>query len=268
MKTSMEALIHHFKLYTEGFRVPEGEVYAAIEAPKGEFGVYLVSDGSNKPYKAKIRAPGFPHMAAMDHLVARPPTGRCRSAIIGSLDVVIWGDRPVSLRRLHHTQPESFRFHPGQPGLGSMEQIREIPGGPPGQRRDPAAVARAGAGRLGHQADDRGRRAYARSGRDPGAGGRHLLLHVPAAAGWLCCPYPGLRHHVLHDLRGRGPDRCLQKKIAPNPHEISADGRFSWEEVECLGACSNAPMAQIGKDYYEDLTAKKSADDPRHPGQG
>ena len=87
MKTSMEALIHHFKLYTEGFHVPAGEVYAAVEAPKGEFGVYLVADGSNKPYRAKIRAPGFLHLQAMDfiasgHLLADV------SAIIGSLDVV------------------------------------------------------------------------------------------------------------------------------------------------------------------------------------
>ena len=87
MKRSMEALIHHFKLYTEGFRVPEGEVYACVEAPKGEFGVYLVSDGSSKPYRCKIRAPGFPHLAAMDflnrgHMLADV------SAIIGSLDIV------------------------------------------------------------------------------------------------------------------------------------------------------------------------------------
>ena len=68
MKNSMEALIHHFKLYTEGFHVPAGEAYAAVEAPKGEFGVYLVSDGTNKPYRLKIRAPGFPHLAAMDYL--------------------------------------------------------------------------------------------------------------------------------------------------------------------------------------------------------
>ena len=61
----MEALIHHFKLYSEGYHVPAGEVYAAVEAPKGEFGVYLVSDGSNKPYRCKIRAPGFAHLAAM-----------------------------------------------------------------------------------------------------------------------------------------------------------------------------------------------------------
>src|SRR6188768_3132546 len=68
MKKSMEALIHHFKLYTEGFHVPAGEIYAAVEAPKGEFGVYLVSDGTNKPHRCKIRAPGFPHLQAMDFL--------------------------------------------------------------------------------------------------------------------------------------------------------------------------------------------------------
>jgi NADH-quinone oxidoreductase subunit D len=87
MKTSMEALIHHFKLYTEGFHVPEGEVYACVEAPKGEFGVFLVSDGSNKPYKAKIRAPGFLHLAAMDHLCKGHQLADV-AAIIGSLDVV------------------------------------------------------------------------------------------------------------------------------------------------------------------------------------
>ena len=87
MKRSMEALIHHFKLYTEGYHVPAGEVYAAVEAPKGEFGVFLVSDGSNKPYRCKIRAPGYAHLQAMDFL--------CRghmladvSAILGSLDIV------------------------------------------------------------------------------------------------------------------------------------------------------------------------------------
>ncbi len=87
MKRSMEALIHHFKLYTEGFHVPAGEVYAAVEAPKGEFGVYLVSDGTNKPYRCKIRAPGFAHLQAMDflcrgHLLADV------SAVLGSLDIV------------------------------------------------------------------------------------------------------------------------------------------------------------------------------------
>ena len=83
----MEALIHHFKLYTEGFHVPAGEVYAAVEAPKGEFGVYLVSDGTNKPYKVKLRAPGFSHLAAMDH-ICRGHMLADVSAALGSLDIV------------------------------------------------------------------------------------------------------------------------------------------------------------------------------------
>ena len=87
MKHSMEALIHHFKLYTEGYHVPPGDTYTAVEAPKGEFAVYLVADGSNRPYKCKIRAPGFPHLAAMDflckgHMLADSV------AILGSLDIV------------------------------------------------------------------------------------------------------------------------------------------------------------------------------------
>ena len=87
MKTSMEALIHHFKLYTEGFHVPAGEIYAAVEAPKGEFGVYLVADGSNKPYRAKIRAPGFLHLQAMDHVATGHQLADV-AAIIGTMDIV------------------------------------------------------------------------------------------------------------------------------------------------------------------------------------
>ncbi|MFN7039338.1 MAG: NADH-quinone oxidoreductase subunit D, partial [Alphaproteobacteria bacterium] len=87
MKNSMEALIHHFKLYTEGYKVPKGEVYMPVEAPKGEFGVYLVADGTNKPYRCRIKAPGFAHLQGLDfmakgHLLADVVT------IIGSLDVV------------------------------------------------------------------------------------------------------------------------------------------------------------------------------------
>ena len=87
MKTSMEALIHHFKLYTEGFHVPAGEIYAAVEAPKGEFGVYLVADGTNKPYRAKIRAPGFLHLQAMDYICKGHQLADV-AAIIGTMDVV------------------------------------------------------------------------------------------------------------------------------------------------------------------------------------
>jgi NADH-quinone oxidoreductase subunit D len=87
MKTSMEALIHHFKLYTEGYHVPAGETYTVVEAPKGEFGVYIVADGSNKPYRCKIRAPGFAHLQGLDfmsrgHMLADVVT------IIGTQDVV------------------------------------------------------------------------------------------------------------------------------------------------------------------------------------
>ena len=87
IKQSMEALIHHFKLFTEGYRVDEDEIYTAVEAPKGEFGVYLISDGSSKPYKCKIRAPGFSHLQAMDylikgHMLADVP------AVLGSMDIV------------------------------------------------------------------------------------------------------------------------------------------------------------------------------------
>ena len=87
IKESMEALIHHFKLFTEGYRVDKDEIYTAVEAPKGEFGVYLISDGSSKPYKCKIRAPGFSHLQAMDylikgHMLADVP------AVLGSMDIV------------------------------------------------------------------------------------------------------------------------------------------------------------------------------------
>jgi len=87
MKTSMEALIHHFKLFSEGMRVPEGQAYAAVEHPKGEFGIYLISDGANKPYRLKIRAPGFAHLAALDEM-ARGHMIADVVAIIGTLDIV------------------------------------------------------------------------------------------------------------------------------------------------------------------------------------
>jgi len=87
MKDDMESLIHHFKLYTEGYEVPEGEVYAAVEHPKGEFGIYLLSDGANKPYRLKIRAPGFPHLASMDEMASGHMIPDV-VAIIGTQDIV------------------------------------------------------------------------------------------------------------------------------------------------------------------------------------
>jgi NADH-quinone oxidoreductase subunit D len=87
MKSNMEYLIHHFKLFSEGFRVPEGEAYAAVEHPKGEFGIYMVSDGANKPYRLKIRAPGFAHLATLDEM-ARGHMLADAVAIIGTMDIV------------------------------------------------------------------------------------------------------------------------------------------------------------------------------------
>ncbi|MDB5939346.1 MAG: dehydrogenase subunit [Polaromonas sp.] len=87
MKANMEELIHHFKLFTEGFHVPEGEAYAAVEHPKGEFGIYIVSDGANKPYRLKIRPPGFPHLAAMDEM-SRGHMIADAVAVIGTMDIV------------------------------------------------------------------------------------------------------------------------------------------------------------------------------------
>jgi len=87
MKSNMEELIHHFKLFTEGFHVPEGEAYAAVEHPKGEFGIYIVSDGANKPYRLKIRAPGYAHLAAMDEM-SRGHMIADAVAVIGTMDIV------------------------------------------------------------------------------------------------------------------------------------------------------------------------------------
>ena len=87
MKNDMESMIHHFKLFTEGYSVPEGEAYAAIEHPKGEFGVYLASDGANKPYRMKVRAPGFAHMSAMEEMIKGHMLAYV-VAVIGTMDVV------------------------------------------------------------------------------------------------------------------------------------------------------------------------------------
>jgi len=87
MKDDMESLIHHFKLFTEGYCTPVGEVYASIEAPKGEFGAYIVSDGANKPYRLKLRAPGFAHMAAMDEMVAGHMLADVVT-VMGTMDIV------------------------------------------------------------------------------------------------------------------------------------------------------------------------------------
>ena len=126
MKRSMEALIHHFKLYTEGFHVPAGETYTAVEAPKGEFGVYLVSDGSNKPYRCKIRAPGFAHPAGDRFLCQGPHAGRLGGdpRLHGYR---VRGDRPMSASTTNAAvQPASFAFTPENLARGEEASSRSI----------------------------------------------------------------------------------------------------------------------------------------------
>ena len=105
----MEALIHHFKLFTEGYRVPEGDVYTAVEAPKGEFGVYLISDGSNKPYRCKIRALGFLAFTSNGLSYSWTYVSRC-SSCIRIFRYSFWGGRSMSLKKVHDIQLKDFKF--------------------------------------------------------------------------------------------------------------------------------------------------------------
>ena len=115
----MEALIHHFKLFTEGYRVPKGNVYTAVEAPKGEFGVYLISDGSNKPIDARLEHQVFLTLQAMDylirgHMLADVP------AVLGSLDIVL--ERSIDeFKKIHDEQPKEFKF--SEENLTKLEEI-------------------------------------------------------------------------------------------------------------------------------------------------
>ncbi len=251
MKRSMESLIHHFKLYTEGFKVPPGEVYAAVEAPKGEFGVYLVADGTNKPYKCKIRAPGFAHLQAMDFL--------CRGHMLADISAISRFDRhcvrrgrPMSVRRLAEKQPESFAFSPGESRLGEGED-REISAGPAAVGGDSdlwQAQAQCG-GWLPKPAIE----AVAEL-----LGMAKIRVLEVATFYTMFNLSPVGKYHVQFCgttpclLRGAdGLKKVLHDKIGAE-NEVTADGKFSWVEVECLGACVNAPMVQINADYYEDLT--------------
>ena len=149
MKRSMEALIHHFKLYTEGYHVPPGETYTVVEAPKGEFGVYLVADGTNRPYRCKIRAPGFAFLQAIGfmgsgHMLAD------MVAIIGSHGHRLRRDRPMSdTARTRRSTAGELRLH--AESRKAKPVYREISAGPAGQRGAAAALSRAAQqhGRLG-----------------------------------------------------------------------------------------------------------------------
>ena len=154
MKRSMEALIHHFKLYTEGYHVPAGEVYAAVEAPKGEFGVYLVSDGSNRPYRCKIRAPSYAHLAAMDFMTAatcwpmcpqcwarstsssgRSTDERRSRGAEGHAVVGLGSDRLPAVDHTARTRQRNGRLYDPAPAWnGPRDRRRDVPGRSPGDQ--------------------------------------------------------------------------------------------------------------------------------------
>ena len=266
MKRSMEALIHHFKLYTEGFHVPAGEVYAAVEAPKGEFGVYLVADGTNKPYKCKIRAPGFAHLLGdgfpLQGATCWPTSRRC-SARSTSCSGRSTGDSmlPSRLVRRRLLRPNcSRRTSPSRRRTwrGRKQQIAKYPEG----RQQSAVIPLLW--RAQEQHDGWLPEAAIRYVADM-LGMAHIrVLEVATFYTMFLLQPVGSKAHVqvcgTTPCRLRGAERILevcQRRINHEPFHVSADGNFSWEEVECLGACVNAPMVLIWKDTYEDLTRRE-----------
>ena len=196
----MEALIHHFKLYTEGFHVPAGETYAAVEAPKGEFGVYLVADGTNRPYRCR------------DPRLQLPASRRAREDGQGPHAAGHPGDHRLDGHRVRGDRPvsaagEPFAFTPENQAEGRGDR-RALSAGPPGERGAAAADARPGAvRRLAAAAGARLRRRLSRDAADPGLRGRLVLRHVQHPAG-RPDPDPGLHHDAVLAVRlGRRAQR-------------------------------------------------------------
>ena len=252
MKRSMEALIHHFKLYTEGYKVPEGEVYAAVEAPKGEFGVYLVSDGSNKPYRCKLRAPASLICRPWISCAAATCWRTCRPSWVRSIScsVRLTDERPP----FDPVQPDSFAF-----SAENMAWAKKAIGNYPAGKQASAVIAllwraqEQNAGWLSKPAMEYiGKMldmAFIRVYEVATFYTMFQLSPVGKKAHVQLCGTTPCMLRGAEDLK-----KVCQHKIHHDPHHLSADGNFSWEEVECLGACVNAPMVQIWKDTYEDLT--------------
>jgi hypothetical protein len=249
MKDDMESLIHHFKLFTEGYCVPEGEAYAAVEAPKGEFGVYLVSDGANKPYRVKIRAPGFAHLAAMDEMV--------RGHMLADVVAVIGTRTSCSARS---TGERTARHCPNMcpPAGGDRPLGREVS---------------AGRAALGGY-----RRAARRSAREPRLPDAELMDAWPSTstcrrsrctrsrASTRCSRRSRsagtrlrLHEHLLHAARRRGHRRpCREEARHQGPARAPRTGAsYLKREEECLAACCGAPMMMVDHKYHENLTPEK-----------
>ena len=249
LKRSMESLIHHFKLYTEGFHVPAGETYAAVEAPKGEFGVYLVADGTNRPLPLPHPGERLPASRGAREDVEGPHAARHPGD--HRLDRHrVRGDRPVSAAR----RAGRLRLHARERGAGQGRD-RALSAGPPGQRRARAADARAGAERrLAAAAGARLRRRLSRRCRRSGST-RSPRSTTCSTRGRSAAPRSGSARPRPAGCAAR--TRCVKAckdALGIGIGQSTADGRFFLREFECLGACANAPILWVDDDYYEDLT--------------
>ena len=251
----MEALIHHFKLYTEGYHVPAGETYTAVEAPKGEFGVYLVADGSNRPYRCKIRAPGFAFLQATRVHVEGPHAGRSwsRSSARWTSSSARSTDERLQPKARRSSSRQSFDFTPENLARAKAHIAKYPPG------RQASAVLplldlaqRQSGGWLPLRGDAPCRR-DAGDAEDPGLRGRDLLYDAEPAPGRATF-LAGLHHDAVLAARlGRGRRGLRAKARHRASARPPADGLFTLVEVECLGACVNAPILQVNDDFYEDL---------------
>ena len=235
MKANMEELIHHFKLFTEGFHVPEGEAYAAVEHPKGEFGIYLVSDGANKPYRLKIRAPGFAAPGGARRDGARPHDRRRR------------GDHRHDGHRVRRdrSMSESSDAVPSRP---RQRFAREVAKYPPDQKQSAVmaclAIVQQEQGYVSRRGRGGGRR-LPRHAADRGARGHDLLQHVqPAAGGQLQAQrlhQPAVPAARRRDARS---STCASR-LGVEDGGTTADGLFTVQKSECLGACADAPVMLV-----------------------
>ncbi|WP_424361923.1 NAD(P)H-dependent oxidoreductase subunit E [Methylocystis parvus] len=268
MKRSMEALIQHFKLFTEGFHVPAGEVYAAVEAPKGEFGVYLVSGRRRQAVSLQDPRAGLRASSAMD-FICRPHARRRLGDPWFARYRLRGGRSLMSVRRLaEQPTPElRFRNHARCPTVALPKtSLRASP-----SRRKTRRGSRSKSRNTPTDARPRGRRC-GREQNDywlPQAAIEKVaeLLGMPKIRVLEVATFYTMFNlepvgKFISSSAARRPACCaaptilikvLERKVGPQ-RKVTADGLFSWLEVECLGACCNAPMVQINDDYYEDLT--------------
>ena len=243
--------------------MPAGATYTAVEAPKGEFGVYLVADGTNRPYRCKIRAPGFAHLQATDFMCEGAHAGRRRSrssARWTSCSARSTGETHgrsadcSNSRRTSRSTPraEAARCHHRANIRRAARRARCMPLLDLAQRQR---------GQTGSawvpRGDGRGRR-HARHAADPGLRGRDLLHDVQPAArsASIICRSARRRRAGCAARTTSSPPAERQLGIEAGG-ETSADGQFTMTEVECLGACVNAPILQVNDDFYEDMDAEQ-----------